>query len=348
MISFHTLEISDIQLLTKDAVAISFTIPENLVDTYQFQHGQFVKLQADITNERVTRSYSICSAPYERKLTVAIKRVTDGVFSNFANDLLKVGDQIDVSEPQGVFTHQLDSSQKKQYLLVAAGSGITPILSILKMILASETMSQCVLIYGNKTPETTMFSDELNQLVDKYSSRFELVSVFSQHDVSKNKSTEYHGRINLTLLNQIVGERFIDEFFVCGPKEMSTSLYEHICSKGLEAEKAHIELFEVDNELSENNQTAHASVMIKIDGDEFSFDYDDSTRSILDIALDHDPDLPYGCQNGSCGSCQAKVISGSVEMEVNYALSQSELDDGFVLVCQSRPTSNKVEIDYDA
>ena len=163
---------------------------------------------------------------------------------------------------------------------MAAGSGITPILSILKMILASETMSQCVLIYGNKTPETTMFSDELNQLVDKYSSRFELVSVFSQHDVSKNKSTEYHGRINLTLLNQIVGERFIDEFFVCGPKEMSTSLYEHICSKGLEAEKAHIELFEVDNELSENNQTAHASVMIKIDGDEFSFDYDESNRSI--------------------------------------------------------------------
>lgn len=347
MTSFHSLEISDIQSLTKDAIAISFVIPDKLASDFQFQHGQFVQLQTDIDGESVMRSYSICSAPYERKLTVGIKRVEGGVFSNFANDSLRVSGQLSVSEPQGVFTHQLDSSQKKQYLLVAAGSGITPILSILKMTLASETLSQCVLVYGNKNPESAMFSDELKQLAERYVDRLELVSVFSKNGES-SLGSDFKGRITPTMVDQIVAGKAIDEFFVCGPKEMSISLYDHMCAKGLSDEKAHIELFEADDILSEESQTANAKVTVKIDGDEFAFDYDDSTRSILDMALDHDPDLPYGCQNGSCGSCQAKVVSGSVEMEVNYALSQSEIEEGLVLVCQSRPTSNKVEIDYDA
>ncbi len=340
--TFNTLEISEIHPLTKDAVAICFAISDDIAQHYEFQHGQFVQLQAEIDGEVVTRSYSICSAPYERKLTVAVKRIEGGMFSNFANDELAVGDKLKVSIPQGVFTHQLDSSQKKSYLLVAAGSGITPILSIVKMILASETMSQCILVYGNKTPESVMFSKELENLLDKYSERFHLVSVYSQTDVG-----DYQGRIHLDMMSEIVAPADIDEFFICGPKDMSVALYEGVCLQGLASDHAHIELFE-EATLAADSESIKAKIVIKIDGDSFALDYDDSTRSILDIALDHDPDLPYGCQNGSCGSCQAKIVTGSVEMEVNYALSQSEIDEGLVLVCQSRPTSSQVEIDYDA
>ena len=340
--TFNTLEISEIRPLTYDAVAISFALNDALAQHYEFQQGQFLQLQAEIDDEIVTRSYSICSAPYERKLTVGIKRIEGGIFSNFANDKLTVGDKLNVSIPQGVFTHQLDSSQKKSYVFVAAGSGITPILSIAKMVLASETLSQCVLIYSNKTPESVMFAEDLKKLSDKYPERFRLVSFYSQSGAG-----DYQGRINLDRVNTIMATAAIDEFFVCGPKEMSVALYEGVCSQGLESDHAHIELFEEANLSADSNSTS-AQVTIKIDGNSFTFDYDDSTRSILDIALDHDPDLPYGCQNGSCGSCQAKIVAGTVEMEVNYALSQSEIDDGLVLVCQSRPTSNQVEIDYDA
>ena len=338
---FNTLEISDILPLTNDAVAISFAISDDKTSFYEFQHGQFVQLQAEISGEIVTRSYSICAAPYERKLTVAIKRLENGVFSNFANDVLKVGDKLEVSAPQGVFTHLLDSSKKKSYVMAAAGSGITPILSILKMTLASETMSQCTLIYGNTKPESVMFAKDLQKLSDQYPERFRLISVYSQSNAG-----DFQGRIDLDLVNQIMADGRIDDFFVCGPKDMSVALYDGLCAQGLAKENAHIELFE-EAVLSEDSNSSVATVQLSIDGDSFVFDYEDSTRSILDIALDHDPDLPYGCQNGSCGSCQAKVVSGTVEMEVNYALSQSEIDDGMVLVCQARPTSNKVEIDYD-
>ena len=343
MTQSYSMPISEIHQLTSDSVAISFAIPEEYVEKFQFQHGQFVQLTANIDGQDVERSYSICTAPYERKLTVGVKRVENGLFSNFANNQLKQGDLLDVSEPQGVFTHELNSSQKKQYLLVAAGSGITPILSILKMTLASENMSHCTLIYSNKVPESVMFDDELKKLMERYGDRFRLISAFSQ-----SSEGDYQGRIDKQAVEGLVDLKKINEFFVCGPQEMSVSLHEMMLSKGLPAENVHIELFEAIEGFAESRDTSQAKIHMSIDGDSFEFDYDDPTRSILDVALDHEPDLPFGCQNGSCGSCQAKVISGSVEMEVNYALSQSEIDEGFVLVCQARPTSNKVDIDYDA
>ncbi len=347
MAQYHTLTISDIRQLTNDSVAISFAVPEELQQAFQFQHGQFVQLKASIAGELIERSYSVCSAPYERKLVVGIKRVDQGLFSNFACDEMKLGDEIQVSEPQGVFTHTLDSSQKKTYLLVAAGSGITPILSIIKMTLASESLSQCCLIYANKSPESSMFREELEQLTQRYSDRFHLVSVYSQSDEG-----ELRGRLNLQVIEQLYEKRSrklsrVDEFFVCGPKEMSIALHEAVLKAGISAENAHIELFEASTEFSDIGGD-NAVVTMKIDGESFEFTYDDPTRSILDVALDYDGDLPYGCQNGSCGSCQAKIVSGSAEMEVNFALSQSEIDEGFVLVCQARPTSKKIEIDYDA
>ena len=346
MTAFHKLTVSQIQRITSDSVAITFAIPDELLEKFQFQHGQFIQLRTDIKGEQVERSYSICTAPYERKLTVGIKVVQDGIFSNFANSDLTEGDEIEVSEPQGVFTHRLNSAERKRYLLIAAGSGITPILSILKMTLASETLSQCLLIYCNKTPESSMFSSEIDALKERYKDRFTLVSVFSDSDVG-----QYNGRISFEALFELVPNiHSIDEFFVCGPEALSVDLRQSMIDQGLAEDKAHIELFNSVQQFSESSDetSSHAQVSVAIDGETIEFIYDDPTRSILDIALDYDSDLPYGCQNGSCGSCQCKVISGSVEMEVNFALSQSEVDEGFVLLCQSRPTSQRVELDYDA
>jgi len=343
----HVLTVTNIEKLTDQAVSVEFDIPEKLVDQYQFQHGQFVRLTAEIDGQLIVRSYSICSAPYEKKLKVGIKRVEGGVFSNYANDTLKVGDEIEVSVPQGAFTHELNSSLAKNYLLVAAGSGITPIISIIKMVLASEPLSKCTLVYGNKNLESTMFANDIVDLVKKYADRFKLVSVFSNSDQG-----DFQGRIDFDLLTKIKAVDSVDEFFVCGPKQMSVDIYESMLASGLTADHAHIELFEADNGLSgieqSNANNLLSKITVRIDGDSFAFDYEDHTRSILEVALDHEPDLPYGCQNGSCGSCQAKVVAGSVEMEVNYALSQSEIDEGLVLVCQSKPTTSQVEFDYDA
>lgn len=352
MATFHKLIILSVQRLTSDSIAITFSIPDKLQTNFQFQHGQFVQLRTEIQDEQVERAYSICTAPYERKITVAIKHVDQGVFSQYANTQFSEGLEIEVSEPQGVFTHQLDSSQKKNYLLVAAGSGITPILSIVKMTLASETLSHCTLVYANKTPESSMFYDELHALVEKYSERLNIIFVYSNSDAG-----DFQGRINAQVLPDLVADfDTFDESFICGPEKMSLELREWMIEKGMSIDLIHIELFEVSKKFTDSgfadsgngklNKQAQISVMI--DGEVIEFIHDDPTRSILDIALDYDSDLPYGCQNGSCGSCQCKVISGSVEMEVNYALSQSELDEGFVLLCQSRPTSKKVEVDYDA
>ena len=319
MAQFHTLTISAVRQLTNDAVEISFEIPDELQQKFQFQHGQFIQLKTSIAGELVERSYSICTAPYERKLSVGIKRVKNGVFSNYACEQLKVGDEIEVSEPQGVFTHILNSSQKKEYLFIAAGSGITPILSIAKMTLASESLSQCTLVYANKLPESSMFREELKYMKERYSDRFQLISVYSQSDEG-----DFRGRLNTQVIDKLYvnGLSNVDEFFVCGPKDMSISLREAILKAGLNAENAHIELFEASTDFSDASRS-DATVVMKIDGNSFEFNYDDPTRSILDLALDYDGDLPYGCQNGSCGSCQAKIVSGSAEMEVNFALSQS-------------------------
>lgn len=343
MTNKHSLTVSNLRRLTDEAVELTLSIPDALQANFQFKHGQFVELTATIDGQQVSRNYSICSAPYEKELKVAIKQVSNGTFSVWANQALKQGDELLVSEPQGVFTSVLDSSQRKHYVLIAAGSGITPILSILKMVLAAESLSQCVLVYANKTPETTMFHDELSQLKSRYSDRFDWLSVYSQSDAG-----DYQGRVDQTVVTKLLGElSSVDEFFVCGPEAMSVPLYEFMLTQGLTEEQLHIELF-TEVQLDADTDSGKAKIQLKIDGEELLIDYQDNTRSILDTALEYDSDLPYGCQNGSCGSCQAKLINGTVEMEVNYALSQSEVDEGYILMCQARPTSADVEIDYDA
>lgn len=347
MAIFHTLAVESLRTLTEDAVEITFAVPDDLKDHYVFEHGQFVNLRHTIAGQMVERAYSICSAPYEHALRVAVKRVENGVFSSFATQNLSVGDTLEVSVPGGTFTCALDSSQKRHYLLIAAGSGITPILSILKMVLASETQSECTLVYANRTPENAMFLTEIEQLKGRYQDRFTLYPVYSQSDAGV-----YQGRLDFAVLQQLLGEgahKQMQHVFLCGPEAMSVAVRQALLDDGMSTDEVHIELF-TPGELApvdEGDESAGAQVKLTVDGEEFEFVYEDSTRSLLDYALDIDGDLPFGCQNGSCGTCQARVVQGQVAMEINFALSDEEVDSGYVLMCQARPASAKVEISYD-
>lgn len=365
MSTFHSLPIQSIRSVANDAIELTFSVPLELSEQYTAVHGQFVLLRTEIDDVVVERAYSVCSAPYERKLSVAIKRVAEGVFSNHALNQLAEGDVIDVSTPRGEFTCELSSAQPHHFLLLAAGSGITPIISILKMILASEPQSHCTLFYGNKTLADAMFVDELRQLQQRYGARCQIEWVFSRESAeglaqritqqlqpgqSGGLLTPHQGRIDAKMVQASVGVASynkLDACFVCGPDEMALSLREHMLEQGVAEDKIKVELFsnaalEATDEVSSGSQ-----VRLIIDGEELGFAYDDPTESLLEQALRLDGDLPYGCQNGSCGACQAKVISGSVDMATNYALSQSEVDEGYVLMCQARPNTQKLEISYD-
>jgi len=327
---------------------VTFEIPDQLTDKYSFEHGQFVNLRAVIDGETVERSYSICSAPYERKLSVAIKGIENGLFSIWANTSLSEGDELDVSLPMGNFTSELDSSTSKQYILIAAGSGITPIFSILKQTLAAETSSNVLLVYGNKSNETTMFQKELEKASLSYDNRFNIINTYSE-----SKQSQYQGRITPELLDLILVDNQIEHriahVFICGPEQMTLALKEHLEKKNPDNENVRIELFNSSNVLDGNDSSSNyeSQISIQIDDETIDFTYTDNTQTILETALDYDPDLPYGCQNGSCGACQAKVLKGEVAMDVNYALSESEVREGYILVCQSKPVSQKLIISYD-
>jgi len=243
---FNTLRVGAIQQLTKDAIQVTFEIPDQLTDKYSFDHGQFVNLRSDIDGEVIERSYSICSAPYERKLSVGIKRIDEGVFSTWANQSLSEGDNLDVSLPMGNFTSELDSSKSKQYILIAAGSGITPIFSIAKQTLAAETSSSVLLVYGNKSIETTMFHEELEKLAFSYGGRFKITNSYSEGEQS-----QYQGRISPELLDQILVDKEIEHklahVFICGPEQMTLALKEHLQKKDPSNENIRIELFNSSN-----------------------------------------------------------------------------------------------------
>ena len=360
MPQFNALTVKSIDQLTVDSVEISFIVPDELAEHYTFEQGQFIVLRSLINGDLIERAYSICRAPYERQLSVAIKRVDQGVFSSFATTELKEGDVIDVSEPSGSFTCSLDSSKAKQYLFIAAGSGITPIMSILKMVLASEPESQCVLLFGNKTATDVMFMNELAALKIRHHKQLQIEWFFSQVASSPQNLADgdflqagrvHDGRIDQTTLEDILGKEsllLMTTLFMCGPEEMTLSLREFVLDQGVLSDNIKIELFSSSSLLSVAAEGASKSqISLLVDGEELEVVYEDPTESILDHALRVDPDLPYGCQNGSCGACQAKLVSGKVTMVTNYALSDSEVEEGYVLLCQAHPESNKVVISYE-
>jgi ring-1,2-phenylacetyl-CoA epoxidase subunit PaaE len=343
--------VASVEPLTDDSVAISFSVPPELADEYRFVHGQHLTIRGD-DGER--RSFSICTTPRSGVLTIGVKKLPGGAFSEGVVDALHAGDELDVMTPAGRFTTRLDPASARMYVAIAAGSGITPIISIVSTILEEEPHAQVMLVYANRTHRTIMFLDDLHDLKDRFPDRFHLVHVLSreQQDVEL-----FSGRLDGDRLSRILKSlrpaEDVDAWFLCGPQQMVVDLRQVILDHGVEATAIHTELFHADPvprapEAMSSSVEGAAHVTIRLDGRTSDFELRPDGVGVLEAALQVRSDLPFACRGGVCGTCRAKLVEGTVAMDVNYALEPEEMADGYVLTCQSHPTSERVVVDYDA
>ena len=355
-VHFHSLIIKEVKKETADCVTISFDVPQELKQYFEFTQGQNVTLKTVIDGDEIRRSYSICSAPYENQLTVAVKKADWGRFSTFANDVLQAGMTMDVLSPTGKFHTALKKENKKNYTAFAAGSGITPIISIIKTTLATEPGSTFTLVYSNRSRSSIIFFEELEGIKNKYLQRFQLIHILSRERMDTDIS---FGRINeekLKALSRLINYHTIDEFFICGPEEMIFTVKDFLLHQGISEKNIHFELFAAVKKTNPSYQqktpnadrTANSSVIIKLDGRSFEFEKGFDDTSILDAALKAGADLPFACKGGVCCTCKAKLIEGKVEMDVHWGLEEEEVKQGYILTCQSHPLTEKVVIDFDS
>lgn len=354
---FHSLVVSDVRRETKDCVSIAFQIPEELTENYRFTQGQYLTLRETIGGEDIRRSYSICSGVQESELRVAIKEVPNGRFSGWANRELKQGHIMQVMTPMGNFGTPLDSMQKKSYLLVAAGSGITPVFSIAKSILSTELESEVILIFGNRYFQSIIFRDQLEDLKDRYLGRFRVFHVLS---AEPNDVDLFSGRIDRAKLDGFakgfIRMNAIQEVFVCGPEPLIRTVKEFSLEHGLSEEHIHFELFGTPNPTAGGSEAPkpivsedgkRCAVTILFDGQENNFFMPMDGTAILDAAQSSGMDIPFSCKGGMCCTCRAHVSEGSATMKVNYALEPGEVESGYVLTCQAVPTSEQITVDFD-
>lgn len=347
MSQFHKLRVQDIQRETDKSVTISFEVPENLKETFAFTAGQYLTLKTTVNGEEIRRDYSICSAPKSGDLKVAVKEVENGTFSKFANRILKPNDVLDVAPPQGRFTFVPDAKKQRTVVAFAAGSGITPIMSIAKTILTEEPNSTFVLIYGNKTPKDTIFFNEILELHHKYLDTFKLQLVFSQSE----EDNALFGRIEKSIVNFIVKNKYkhvsIDEFYICGPESMIEHVKDVLQEDGVSEKNIHFELFTTSKENTKTIDLEGSSeITIIVDDEESTFTMSQN-KTILEAALAEHIDAPYSCQGGICSSCMAKIKEGEATMRQNNILTDGEIEEGYILTCQAQPTTPKIVVDYD-
>ncbi|MFC3106477.1 1,2-phenylacetyl-CoA epoxidase subunit PaaE [Undibacterium arcticum] len=355
MSKFHPLTVAQVTNETRDTIAVTFAVPPELQDTYRYAPGQHLTLRTMINDEDVRRSYSICSAVQENTLRVAIKRAPGGAFSTWANDMLQAGAVIEVMPPMGHFSAPLSPENRKRYLAFAAGSGITPMLSIIKTTLITEAHSTFTLFYGNRASSSVIFKEELADLKDRYLGRFKLVYVMSreQQDIEL-----FNGRITKEKCEQFfkhwVALGDIDQAFICGPEQMMHDVSEALQANGLPKEKIKVELFAASvpkhQHLPSTRPAAGSQdceVTLIIDGAHINFTMEKDKESVLDAALKQGIDMRYSCKAGVCSTCRCKVLDGKVDMDANYALEDYEVARGFALSCQSFPVSDKVVMDFD-
>ncbi|MDP4214961.1 MAG: 1,2-phenylacetyl-CoA epoxidase subunit PaaE [Bacteroidota bacterium] len=372
---FRKLQVSDVRRETPECVSIAFAIPPEWEEEFLFRQGQNITIRTRIGDEEIRRSYSICSSPLDNELRIAVKQVPKGRFSGFANERLTKGQELDVLPPTGRFYTELNPAQAKNYLAFAAGSGITPVLSLIKTTLATEPGSQFTLVYGNRHRASIIFREQLEALKDRYMDRFILHHVLSREtaDTPVNQ-----GRIDpekcAQLCEKLIDLSSMDEVFLCGPEKMIFSVKEWLEQQGIDKKKIHFELFntlagrpaetvaasppgkpggtanppEAGRSGATGKPAGRAKVSIRLDGVSFDFDLDYDGEPILDAALRQGADLPFACKGGVCCTCRARLVEGKVDMEVNYALEEEELARGFILTCQSHPRTEKVVIDFDA
>ena len=354
-IHFHSLLIKKVTQQTASCVTLTFDVPEALAPEFSFTQGQNLTLKTDIEGKEIRRSYSICSAPQEQELTVAVKRVAGGIFSTYVNDFLKAGMTIDVLPPTGKFNTPLKKENKKNYVAFAAGSGITPIISIIKTTLLTEPESNFTLVYSNKTFNSIIFLEELEGLKNKYVNRFNLINLFTRE---YSDAAIFNGRIDkekLGSLSKIIQYSNTDEFFICGPHEMIFCVKDFLVQLAVPEDHIHFELFTIPgqkqhNTTIESNYIAsekNSKVSITADGRSLTFDVNYTGNSILVEALKHGADLPFACKAGVCCTCKARLISGKVRMDVNWGLEADEIEKGFILTCQSHPLTDEVSINFD-
>lgn len=345
---FYKLAIKEIKRETKNAVSIVFNIPQELKSAYQFIAGQYVTLKLTLDGKELRRAYSICSSPKSNEMRIAVKEVKNGTFSKFANSKLAVGDLLEVSIPEGKFTFEAKQEHQRSYAAFAAGSGITPVLSIAKSIL-EEPNSTFVLIYGNKDESETIFHDELKALQLKNLGRFFVHFVYSQANVAG----ELSGRIDKDVVNTVLKTKHSDKtfskFYLCGPEAMIQVVTTTLKENNVAEKDIKFELFGTstasENKVATGNE-GHTAISITVDADEVSFEMSQQ-QTILEAALKQGLDVPYSCQGGICSSCICRVTEGSATMKKNQILTDNEVAEGLVLACQALPTSSEIKIDFD-
>ncbi len=355
MIHFHPLRVSEVRRETDDSVVVSFDVPDALRPTFQFSPGQYLTLKRGTGPEEARRSYSICAAPGET-LRVGVRRVPRGLFSPWMAGALRAGDTLDVMEPQGRFGAALVQGEPRHVLLIAGGSGITPILSILRTLLEQKPHTRCTLLYGNRTAASTMFKEELEDLKNRHITRLALHPVFSREQVdSPLASGRLDGeRIGL-FLRTLIDPQGIDQAFICGPHAMNDEAEAALLAAGVPAERIHVERFglppeQVQGKVQHAAQPGDADlsrISVVRDGLTRDFFFRKGDPSILDAAAREGLDVPYSCKSGVCATCRAKLLDGQVRMDRNFALDKADLDAGFILTCQAHPLSETVVVSFD-
>lgn len=356
---FHSLKVAELRPETDEAVRLSLEVPPELREAFRFIPGQYITFRTVIDGEELRRSYSICSGPADPHLCVAVKHIDGGVFSTFVNEQLGKGDVIEVAPPKGTFHTKLDPGNAKNYLCIAAGSGITPIISIIKAILATEPDSQVTLLFGNRRVASIMFKEELEALKNRYMARFQWLNILSRE---KQDVEILNGRINnrkgAELCKHLLDLHAVDEFFLCGPEAMMSEVSRGLRAEGISESKIHYELFGASADDAAAVIAKHqdralrmagkiSRVTVKRDGREYQFHLSMDGENILDGGLDNGVDLPFACKGGVCATCKAKLIEGRVDMDLNHALEPSELEAGYILTCQAHPVTDVVVVDYD-
>lgn len=351
---FHSLRVADIEKLTEDAVALTFEIPDELVEDYRFTPGQHVTVRTAKAGDDVRRNYSICATPAQRKLRIGVKRISGGGFSTYALERIQVGDEVDVMTPTGRFCTAPDPARSRHLVCVAAGSGITPILSILGSVLEAEPASTVTLLYGNRGVSSVMFLDELTDYKDRFTERLQLVHVLSREQPDIELFAGRIDRAKFTrFLRTLVPPDTVDEWYLCGPHEMVDELRGVLSESGVPRQNVHTELFHVGpapvprHAPAASEDGGECEVTAILDGRRSTFRLASDGPPVLEAVLTVRGDAPFACRGGVCGTCRARVVEGAVRMDQCYALEPDEVANGYALTCQSHPTTERLVVDYD-
>ena len=347
MSNFHALTVSEVKKETPNSVCISFNVPEELSETFRFIPGQYITIKHNFKDAEIRRAYSICSSPNSGILSVGVKKVKNGAFSVYANETLKAGDSLEVMPPEGKFTLEVKKGNANHYLAFAAGSGITPVLSIMTSVLEGEPSSTFTLIFGNQSLQETMFSEDIERLLNDYPDRLTVEYLFSR----RKEDFGLFGRIDRSTVNYILKNRLarIDyhSYYLCGPEQMIQTVTGLLKEKGVSEDQIHFELFTSSSDTASEIVTeGQTQITVVLDDETESFVMDRDTP-ILNACLDHGLDAPYSCQGGICSTCIARIKEGKAEMRKNQILTDDEIEEGLILTCQAHPVSANVTIDYD-